>query len=176
MINSTWEQHPYNNIRESDPHRTIALIIGTAPPPRFSNPMCREERELDFQFFYGSEDNYMWVFLEEALEQRKMLLDEMSSGACCQIAREMLERHRLWMCDVLQQYRRKPGRACSASDNDIIPPPDAVFNDFAKVFSERPHLTGLAFTSQLAASWTLQALESQRLIENLGEYRDRLKA
>jgi hypothetical protein len=57
------EHHPYNH-REEVPQETRLLIIGTAPPPRFSNPAFRIMKELDFDFFYGSEDNYMWEFLD----------------------------------------------------------------------------------------------------------------
>jgi hypothetical protein len=44
------ETHPYN-LRETIPDETRLLIVGTAPPPRFSNPACGGMRGLDFDFF-----------------------------------------------------------------------------------------------------------------------------
>jgi hypothetical protein len=84
------ETHPYN-LREAIPSRTKVLLLGTAPPPRFSSPSCGEMRGLDFDFFYGSEDNYMWVFLDDIAERidgRKLFEEEFSSPQCSDVARD----------------------------------------------------------------------------------------
>jgi hypothetical protein len=55
------ETHPYNS--EPIPDNVRLLIVGTAPPPRFSNPQCEGvgAHKLDFEFFYGSGHNNMWL-------------------------------------------------------------------------------------------------------------------
>ncbi len=60
------ETHPYNH-HEAIPDGTCKLIVGTAPPPRFSHPRSTDKvclRPCDLDFYYGSEDNFMWEFLE----------------------------------------------------------------------------------------------------------------
>jgi hypothetical protein len=84
---ATKETHPYN-LRETIPDETRLLIVGTAPPPRFSNPACKGTRPLDFDFFYGSEDNYMWEFLEnisKEIDRKKLFADDASSEECCNV-------------------------------------------------------------------------------------------
>jgi hypothetical protein len=58
--------HPYNK-GELIPPDTRVLIVGTAPPPRFHDP--KELRGDDFDFFYGSEDNFMWEYLDKIAEE-----------------------------------------------------------------------------------------------------------
>jgi G:T/U-mismatch repair DNA glycosylase len=155
------ETHPYN-LREAIPSRTKVLLLGTAPPPRFSSPSCGEMRGLDFDFFYGSEDNYMWVFLDDIAERidgRKLFEEEFSSPQCSDVAREFLKKHHIWMHDVLRTYRRKPGMECSASDSDIVP---LSFTSFGAVL-DSPFLEKIVFTSRKAAEWTFLALANQGL-------------
>lgn len=157
------ETHPYN-LREKIPSDTHLLVVGTAPPPRFShNSTCGGMRGLDFDFFYGSEDNYMWQFLEEIAEEvdEKKLFVVDSPDDCTRAARHFLQRHKVWMHDVLQVYRRKSGRKCSASDVDIE---FKEFADFRSIIEPSTHLNAIAFTSEQAAKWTFEALRDQNLI------------
>src|ERR1700693_4108094 len=132
------ETHPYNlSPKFSIPDDTRLLIVGTAPPPRFSNPASKDRRGLDFDFFYGSEDNYMWEFLDniaEEIDDEKLFADDASSEDCCDAARKFLQRHKIWMCDALQTYHRKEGMEWSASDADIVP---EQLTDFRVIFNLR---------------------------------------
>jgi hypothetical protein len=159
------ETHPYN-VRETIPGETRLLIVGTAPPPRFSNAACGGMRGLDFDFFYGSEDNYMWEFLEniaEEIEQKKLFAEDASSEECCDAARVFLRRYKLWMRDVLQRYQRKAGKGTSASDADIVPPAPTDCTDFRSIISSHSYLNTVAFTSEKAAEWTFQKLGGSEL-------------
>jgi len=159
------ETHPYN-LRETIPDETRLLLVGTAPPPRFSNPACGGMRGYDFDFFYGSEDNYMWEFLEniaEEIQQKKLFAEGASSEQCCDAARVFLRRYKLWMCDVLQRYQRKAGKGTSASDADIDPPALTDCTDFRSIIASHSCLNAIAFTSEKAAEWTFQKLGGSEL-------------
>jgi hypothetical protein len=123
-------------------------------------------KELDFDFFYGSEDNYMWEFLDniaEEMEKTKLFTKEMSSDQCRDVARDFLQRRKLWMRDILQQYQRKEGKEASASDSDIRTPALADCTDFRLIFESHPRLKAVAFTSEKAAEWTFNKLGDRAL-------------
>jgi hypothetical protein len=166
------ETHPYN-LRWRIPNQTQLLIVGTAPPPRFSNPACISNpackctRVLDFDFFYGSGDNYMWVFLEniaEKIDDRKLFADDADSAECCRVARAFLQRRKIWMRDILQTYQRKPNKQCSALDNDIIATSVDDCTDFRPILSACTSLIKIVFTSEKAVEWTFRKLEHQGLV------------
>ncbi|WP_439359963.1 hypothetical protein [Bradyrhizobium sp. DASA03007] len=168
------ERHPYNS--EPLPANVRLLIVGTAPPPRFSNPQCEGVRahKLDFSFFYGSGHNSMWLWLNKiaADQGRALPNDEASAQEYGEAAREFLRRNRLWMKDVLQSYRRKTGRECSSADDDIITPLLGECVNFAEVLVQHPSIEALAFTSHRAFEWSLMAMgQSARL----RVYRERLR-
>lgn len=157
------ETHPYN-LREAIPDETRLLIVGTAPPPWFSNPGCIDRRgRRDFDFFYGSEKSFMWKKLlnniAEEIDGEKLFADDASSKDRCGAARKFLQHHKIWMRDVLQTYHRKDGKECSASDSDIEP---EQLTDFRSIFNLRK-LSVIAFTSEQSAKWTFEAIEKQGL-------------
>lgn len=156
------ECHPYNT-REPIPDGTQLVVIGTAPPPRFSNPSLGGLRGLDFDFFYGSEDNYMWPFLENIAKRKwdiKLFDDHFSSEQCCDAARSFLRDNHLWMRDVLSRYQRKEGKEHLADDAYILP---SEFSSFRELI-HTPTISRLAFTSEKAAEWTFAALIKEGLL------------
>jgi hypothetical protein len=154
------ETHPYNSEPLSDNVRL--LIVGTAPPPRFSNPRCKgkEAHKLDFDFFYGSGHNNMWFWLNQiaACQGTPLPNDEAKSEEYGKAARDYLRRNRLWMKDVLQTYRRKPGCECNSGDDDIVKPLRSECVNFAEVIVQHPLIAALAFTSYKAAEWSFMAM------------------
>jgi G:T/U-mismatch repair DNA glycosylase len=160
------EQHPYNN-PEDVPADTRVLIVGTAPPPRFSkNSPCPGMRGLDFDFYYGSEDNYMWQFLGEIAEdinypKKPLFTDDEDAEVCTKTARAFLEASRVWMYDTLNAYQRKTGREHSAHDADIA---HKELTDFTPVFQKLSGLNEIAFTSEQASVWTFESLSKNNLI------------
>jgi hypothetical protein len=157
------EKHPYN-LCEKIPDDTRVLIVGTAPPPRFSKDTCGCLREGDFTFFYGAEENYMWWGLlnqiAKEIEQNEFLDEGMSNEQCCSAARAFLRRRKLWMRDVLQIYHRNEGAECSSDDSDIV---RDKLTEFRPILELRD-LRILALTSEKAAEWTFDALYEQKLI------------
>lgn len=82
-------QHPYPPFI---PENATKLIVGTLPPPRFSQG---KRKEGDVDFCYGSRDGQLWKILErvygvnlifddceEAVQQRKNFLIENKLGIC----------------------------------------------------------------------------------------------
>jgi hypothetical protein len=54
------EVHPYNSANPI-PNGTRVLIVGTAPPERFSRlPGSSGDLSGDVRFYYGSRDNELW--------------------------------------------------------------------------------------------------------------------
>jgi hypothetical protein len=84
--------------------------------------------------------------------------DETEAQEYRKAARDYLIKNGLWMKDVLQTYRRKPGRECSSSDDDIIEPLPGQCINFAEVVMQHPLIEALAFTSHKAARWSFMAM------------------
>lgn len=153
------EQHPYNNKYEI-PKDTRLLIVGTAPPPRFSLPRPQSGglRDLgDADFFYGSDSNYLWTYLMLAANEPELAepySKEVEDEDTERLMRQYLVRHRMWMKDVLQVYSRKSGRQNSSSDSDIaINDNRTKFVDFFTAFNDGKKVEKVVFTSVAAADW-----------------------
>lgn len=151
------EIHPYNE-SEPIPEGTCLLIIGTAPPPRFSAPRSKDWNlpgQGDVDFYYGSTYNQLWsMILPELYEHRSL---ENSRAM-----RQFLSDHKMWMRDVLQVYRRKEGKSESAKDMDIIP---LAYTDFRPTFAKHTTIDTVVFTGDRAEKWTGKQLEAQGVIE-----------
>jgi len=157
------ERHPYNELYPV-PDDTETLIIGTAPPPRFSNPALGGIRDGDAKFYYGSEDNSLWWDIFDAINQKltgkKLFTDQdWEQCHCVGTMRQFLRSHKIWMRDVLQAYKRDD--PCSASDSEIT---RTEFADFRGQLRAASSIRKIAFTSEKAAEWTLEAFEEQGLI------------
>lgn len=171
--NASEEIHPYNSLNQV-PENTRLLIVGTAPPPRFTsadclkNQPCKRKSDLDFDFFYGSGENWMWEFLRNIACKRfnaKICTNEMTSDECRQSAQEFLRCNNIWMQDVLQTFRRTT--LCSASDDHIdIEWKNTRLTDFGGIFDRCASLNTIAFTSLKAAQWTYKAFEDENLIDS----------
>jgi G:T/U-mismatch repair DNA glycosylase len=152
------ETHPFND--EDIPKGTRALIVGTAPPPRFSDPNCagKDVHRLDFPFFYGSGRNNFWKFMNAIADHLGTPLpsDEGSAELYAEEARVFLKRYGLWMKDALQTYERT--HECSSLDRYLQP---QIFTDFLQVFGQHLEVRKVAFTSTQAAKWTFSSLNRE---------------
>lgn len=171
-------RHPYNT-REPIPENTCVLIVGTAPPPRFNDP--KSLRGDDFDFFYGSEDNYMWEHLDKIAEEidgaklfgqaetvadgKTKVIYTDTNDQCCEIVRSFLRTHHLWMKDILQEYARKAGKEHLASDDAIEEPDPSACTDFVSLLTDNHRVSTLAFTSRQAAIWTMKRLSHQGVLQ-----------
>src|SRR5262249_18657943 len=83
-----------------------------------------------------------------------------------EIARSFLQKHHLWMKDVLENYERRPGQEHLASDDAIIDPDPSACTDFTLIFQDNTQISTLAFTSKKAAIWTIRRLAQQGALQN----------
>jgi hypothetical protein len=155
------EHHPYN--QEPFPEDMRVLIIGTAPPPRFSLP--RSDKFMprpgyDADFFYGSAENYFWVYLERALDKNifsKPGTESAKKEKTEELMRELLQKHQIGVRDIFQIYRRKTGKETSASDADIDLEFDGTrYLDINSVVVANSSLKKIAFTSKKSAALTFE--------------------
>jgi G:T/U-mismatch repair DNA glycosylase len=169
MMEMFRENHPYN-LREPIPEGTRILVVGTAPPPRFSNPNCKGvgAHKLDFDFFYGSGHNYFWKWMNEIGAGRGTPLpsDEVEPEEYLAAARVFLKKHRIWMKDVLQTYQRKPKDPCSASDASLEPPRAEDCTNLLEVLKEHPSICKVVSTSELACEWCFMAMRNEKLAQD----------
>ena len=102
--------HPYSPFI---PKNATKLIVGTLPPPRFTEKVFKEG---DVDFSYGSRDGYLWPILnrifslnlvfettEEAIQQRKLFLAAYQIGICDIVAsaeREQIDASDLGMKNI----------------------------------------------------------------------------
>ena len=148
------EEHPYNG-QEEIPEGTQVLVVGIAPPPRFSR---KEERwEGDVDFYYGSTNNQLWsqIFPKIYGEEILGISREQSLKAC----KKFLCTKRIWMVDVLQTYWRKNEK--SAEDRHLVP---LSFTKFEPIFGRLSELGTAIFTGGRAELWSGAAFEKENLI------------
>ena len=152
------ETHPYNTL--DIPPNTTLLIVGTAPPSRFSQPRSQHEGPrdgLDADFFYGSADNMLWSYLKLAAKEPDF--PEPGSDAAKRenteaVMQEYLLRHRIWMHDVLQTYVRKKDKPVTALDADIdLNDSRTTFMNFPAVLQTGAKIERVVFTSVKTSDW-----------------------
>lgn len=152
------ETHPYNSL--DIPPNTTLLIVGTAPPSRFSQPRSQHEGPrvgLDADFFYGSEHNMLWSYLKRAAKEPDFA-EPGSDGAQREnteaVMQQYLLRHRIWMHDVLQTYVRKKDKPVTALDADIdMNDSRTTFMNFPEVLQAGAKIERVVFTSVQTSNW-----------------------
>lgn len=176
--NSSHETHPYNSL--PIPEGTKTLIVGTAPPPRFSLPRPPHEgprKAYDADFYYGSDANWLWVYLEKAAGE-ELFAEPGTPEAVAEdtenLMQDFLRRHQLWMRDVLQTYRRKPEKHSSASDQDIdLAHEGTTFLKFIPTLKNNISIQKIVFTSEQAAKWFFKALGMETDEETIKQYQQK---
>jgi G:T/U-mismatch repair DNA glycosylase len=109
------EVHPYNSANPI-PKGTRVLIVGTAPPERFSRPPGPSgDRSGDVRFYYGSRDNELWSTILPKIT--RFQLKHGDADARRQEMISFLKLNRIWMHDVYESYLRK--RAGSSLDSNL---------------------------------------------------------
>jgi G:T/U-mismatch repair DNA glycosylase len=174
-----FERHPYNS--EIIPVGTEALIVGTAPPPRFSLPRPPHEgpkKGWDADFYYGSDANHLWLYLERAAGETIFAepgTPEAAKEDTESLMRDLLRRHSLWMRDILQSYRRKPGKERRARDDDIdVRAAGTEYMQLVPLLEVNKEIRKIAFTSEKAAEWTFEPVNEKKLIEAF-DFKKRLR-
>ena len=152
------ETHPYNSF--AIPANTKTLIVGTAPPPRFSLPRpphAGPKKGWDADFFYGSGENHLWSYLQKAASEQ-IFADpgtaEAAAEATENLMRDFLVRYRIWMRDVLQTYRRRNSHGNSPRDRHIdLTYSATTFQTFLPDIESSQSIAKIVFTSVQAADW-----------------------
>jgi hypothetical protein len=98
------------------------------------------------------------------IERKELFPQKITSEERIQIARDFLQRHNIWMRDVLEIYQRRDGKECLADDNYIKPPKVEDCTFFAPIFEAHSSLSTVVFTSKQAAEWTFRKLQHEKLI------------
>lgn len=130
------EIHPYG---EFIPKKSTAMIIGSFPIGKFSDPKRRHEikgHELDF--FFGGEKNLLWKLLGEVFEA------DVSSKENIQ---KLLQKQRIGIGDVIRSCIRKNG---GGSDSDLF---EIEWNTELINVIRVHKIKRLYFTSKKVESW-----------------------
>jgi G:T/U-mismatch repair DNA glycosylase len=91
-------KHPYQPFI---PENATKLIVGTLPPPRFSNGLLKEG---DVDFCYGSIDGQLWKILDEIFN---LNLKFETSKFAIQQRKEFLIANNIGICDIVESCKRK---------------------------------------------------------------------
>lgn len=91
-------KHPYKPFIYND---TKKLIVGTLPPPRFSNG---ELLEKDVDFCYGSYYNSLWLYIDK-IHDLSLRYD--NSKEAIKERKDFLLQHKIGICDIVNSCERQ---------------------------------------------------------------------
>jgi G:T/U-mismatch repair DNA glycosylase len=103
-------KHPY---RPFIPINATKLIVGTLPPPRFSQDKLLER---DVDFCYGSRSGLLWPVLDKIFNLN--LLFETSKKAIKQ-RKDFLTQHNIGICDIVESCKREKIDASDLGMQDV---------------------------------------------------------
>ncbi len=103
-------EHPY---RPFIPINATKLIVGTLPPPRFSQDKLLER---DVDFCYGSRSGLLWPVLDKIFDLN--LLFETSEKAIKQ-RKGFLTQHNIGICDIVESCKREKIDASDLGMQDV---------------------------------------------------------
>jgi G:T/U-mismatch repair DNA glycosylase len=160
-MNELGEVHPYN-LANPIPEGTRILIVGTAPPERFSRA-ATPLRRGDVRFYYGSEDNELWSIILSTIFRVTFEHEGAEVKRRDMIA--FLTLNRIWMHDIFEVYERR--RAGSSLDSNLQLLQAA---DFKRVLSDHPTIQHIIFTGTKAERETCRYLVQWGLIGTIGVF------
>ena len=102
--------HPYEIFI---PEGTEKIIVGTLPPPRFSEGRLKER---DVDFCYGSCDGMLWPVLDEIFQ---LSLRYDNSQVAVKERQDFLIREKCGICDIVESCRRSKIDASDLGMKDI---------------------------------------------------------
>jgi len=91
-------KHPYQPFI---PKNATKLIVGTLPPPRFSDGILKKG---DVDFCYGSIDGQLWKILDEIFN---LNLKFETTEFAIQQRKSFLESNKIGICDIVESCERK---------------------------------------------------------------------
>lgn len=130
------ELHPYG---EFIPKKAKAMIVGSFPIGKFSNPKRRKEiKSHEYDFFFGGEKNLLWKLLAYAWDYKIHSKEDII---------EMLTKKQLAIGDVIKSCHRKNG---GASDADLF---DIEWNHDLMDIIQDHGIKKIYFTSKKVEYW-----------------------
>jgi G:T/U-mismatch repair DNA glycosylase len=123
--------HPYPPFI---PKQTTKLIVGTLPPPRFTQGILKEG---DVDFCYGSRDGQLWPILDRIFN---LGLPFETTEAAIVHRKEFLVNNRIGICDIVASARREK---IDASDLGMQA---VTLRDLIVVLEKHPKVDTLLFT------------------------------
>jgi hypoxanthine-DNA glycosylase len=130
------ELHPYG---ELIPKKARAMIIGSFPIGKFSDPKRRHEiKSHEFDFFFGGEKNLLWKLLGAVFN---MPVDSRAQ------VKKLLTSKGLGVGDVIKSCKRKSG---GGSDTDLY---DIEWNHQLIDVIRKNRIETLYFTSKKVETW-----------------------
>ncbi len=124
-------QHPY---KPFIPKNATKLIVGTLPPPRFSQGYLLER---DVNFCYGSRDGQLWPILDQIFDLG--LVYETTREAIEQ-RKHFLFKRRIGICDIVEGAERQK---IDASDLGLQ---NVQLRDLVRILQTYPNIDTLLFT------------------------------
>jgi G:T/U-mismatch repair DNA glycosylase len=159
MMKDLDEVHPYNFVNPI-PGGTRVLIVGTAPPERFSRTEDLTRRG-DVRFYYGSEDNELWSIIIPAIFRASFEHDGADAKRQGMII--FLKLNQIWMHDIFEVYERRQAGSSLDSNLQLVRPAD-----FKKVLTDHPTIEHIIFTGAKAERETCRSLVQLGLIGTMG--------
>ena len=116
------------------PKNTTKLIVGTLPPPRFTQQQLKPD---DVNFCYGSRDGMLWPILERIFDLK---LEYDNSEAAVKQRKNFLQKHKIGICDIVESSRREK---IDASDLGMM---KVELRDMFQILRENNAVSTLLFT------------------------------
>jgi hypoxanthine-DNA glycosylase len=130
------EIHPYG---EFIPNKPRAMIIGSFPIGKFTNPDRRSEiKSHEHDFFFGGEKNLLWKLLGEVFGMKVNTRENIV---------KLLSKYHLAIGDVIISCRRKNH---GASDSDLY---DIEWNHNLLEVLNKNQIAKVYFTSKKVETW-----------------------
>ncbi|WP_092542914.1 uracil-DNA glycosylase family protein [Zunongwangia mangrovi] len=124
-------KHPFSPFI---PEGATKLIVGTLPPPRFTQ---RRLKERDVDFCYGSQDGLLWPILDRIFELE--LIYDNSEAAVLQ-RKGFLQKRGIGICDVVESSFREK---IDASDLGMQ---KVELRNMLQILRKHPKIDTLLFT------------------------------
>lgn len=123
--------HPY---KPFIPEKATKLIVGTLPPPRFTQGILKEG---DVDFCYGSRDGLLWPILDKIFQ---LNLAFETSDVAIQQRKEFLIGRRIGICDMVESSKREK---IDASDLGMK---EVELRDMIRILRAHQNIDTLLFT------------------------------
>ncbi len=167
------QYHPYQPFIPKD---AKVLLLGSAPPYRFCTGNANDLKNMDMDYYYGSNSNLLWEILFTAFEPEKIdsisylrSLDEdrkIKTAHQVDFLQNFLVGKHIGMADILLKFSRK---GTSAEDYKLTV---LEYQDILRILHNNPSLTKILCTSRNRVHYWLMDYLKQPIHYDFIEIRD----